>query len=511
VLFKNALKIVESRFNACCCFLNSSTNSNKKEIALKKLTSSCDVILELAPGQMFDIKAKSIPRVFFALGFMSNPFNLMASFNRKLMTANSVLFSCKADLEMFNKIFGKTGRSMGYIVPFPLEVNEFKPQSELENKRMRERFGIGGDVFLILYAGRINVQKNIHTLLKIFREAIKRFPQTRLCIAGEEDRGGFEEFGISNNGYTGYIRRKCLEYGIADKVIFTGKLKREDLISLYSSADVFMNCTISQYENFGYSQVEAMACGTPVICSHWGGLKDTVIHGKCGYHMPTILSNNGVKVDWQSGLRQLIGLLEDKDRLKEMSRQAREHAKLNFSFDRFAKMLEFVLLDTMKRNNKNKKHHYLLKIKKENPHFMNLFMEYLYVNRKNYKKGPVCVNSPKSLFFRRNYSHYKSFIKAYSSLSGSEMLKRNGSIPYFLQDVRLMYKGQRLYIQDPLWPARYRLEDWQFRIASVIDGNRSLEDINSNFIHRGFKKRRDSLKRFYKHLAEEGVVSFLSN
>ena len=52
-------------------------------------------------------------------------------------------------------------------------------------------------------------------------------------------------------------------------------------IELYSHAAVF--CCPSIYEPFGIINLEAMACGTPVVASAVGGIPEIVVHGKTGY------------------------------------------------------------------------------------------------------------------------------------------------------------------------------------------------------------------------------------
>ena len=52
-------------------------------------------------------------------------------------------------------------------------------------------------------------------------------------------------------------------------------------IELYSNAAVFVCPSI--YEPFGIINLEAMACGTPVVASAVGGIKEVVVHGETGY------------------------------------------------------------------------------------------------------------------------------------------------------------------------------------------------------------------------------------
>ncbi len=52
-------------------------------------------------------------------------------------------------------------------------------------------------------------------------------------------------------------------------------------VELYSNAAAFVCPSI--YEPFGIINLEAMACGTPVVASNVGGIKEVVIHGETGF------------------------------------------------------------------------------------------------------------------------------------------------------------------------------------------------------------------------------------
>ncbi len=55
-------------------------------------------------------------------------------------------------------------------------------------------------------------------------------------------------------------------------------------VELYSNAAVFVCPSI--YEPFGIINLEAMACGIPVVASSVGGIKEVVVHGETGYQVP---------------------------------------------------------------------------------------------------------------------------------------------------------------------------------------------------------------------------------
>ncbi|HEY6308104.1 MAG TPA: glycosyltransferase family 1 protein [Candidatus Angelobacter sp.] len=107
----------------------------------------------------------------------------------------------------------------------------------------------------ILYTGICKPRKNHAGLLRAFREFLKSGESAKLVIAGP----------IGNREAEADLRRFGNELGIAGKLIFTGFVPESDLASLYSAARVYA-CP-SLYEGFGFTVLEAMTCGVPVVCS----------------------------------------------------------------------------------------------------------------------------------------------------------------------------------------------------------------------------------------------------
>jgi len=111
--------------------------------------------------------------------------------------------------------------------------------------------GISGEY--ILYTGIYKPRKNHVGLLRAFQHFLKIGAQAQLVIAGPMAEGERE------------LRRLALELGIASHVVFTGLVDDAGLRALYSAARVYA-CP-SLYEGFGFTVLEAMACGTPVVSS----------------------------------------------------------------------------------------------------------------------------------------------------------------------------------------------------------------------------------------------------
>lgn len=120
------------------------------------------------------------------------------------------------------------------------------------------RYNIAGDY--ILYAGIYKPRKNHAGLLRAFREFLATGDPAQLVIAGPMAEG---EQGL---------RALADGLGVAKSAIFTGFVPDSDLLALYSAARVYA-CP-SLYEGFGFTVLEAMACGVPVVCSRESALPE---------------------------------------------------------------------------------------------------------------------------------------------------------------------------------------------------------------------------------------------
>jgi glycosyltransferase involved in cell wall biosynthesis len=105
----------------------------------------------------------------------------------------------------------------------------------------------------ILYAGIYKPRKNHAGLLRAFREFLSAGVEAQLVIAGPMDNG------------EAILKNLAQELGIANHVVLTGPVDDSELKVLYSAARVYA-CP-SLYEGFGFTVLEAMACGAPVVCS----------------------------------------------------------------------------------------------------------------------------------------------------------------------------------------------------------------------------------------------------
>jgi glycosyltransferase involved in cell wall biosynthesis len=113
----------------------------------------------------------------------------------------------------------------------------------------------------LLYVGNLKPHKNVSTLLRAFALLRKRhdIPQ-RLLIIGDDTRWGCTR------------REECSQLGISDTTHFVPHVAQELLPKLYAAADLLV--MPSTIEGFGLPVLEAMACGTPVVCSRAASLPE---------------------------------------------------------------------------------------------------------------------------------------------------------------------------------------------------------------------------------------------
>lgn len=138
---------------------------------------------------------------------------------------------------------------------------EFRPAEPEAIAAVRAHYQLPANY--LLYIGTIQPRKNLARLIAAFAQALAAPgapPDLQLVIAGR--RGWLTE----------QIERQAVALGIGRRVRFLGYLPDADLPALISGALAFTFPSL--YEGFGMPVLEAMACGTPVLCSNTSALPE---------------------------------------------------------------------------------------------------------------------------------------------------------------------------------------------------------------------------------------------
>lgn len=123
----------------------------------------------------------------------------------------------------------------------------------------------------VLYLGRLKKYKSVQHLIVAFAELHRRLPEARLIIVGDGD-------------YRPRLEAQVRSLGLQSAVEFTGFITQERKVAYLRQAHVAV-CP-SMKEGWGLTNIEANACGTPVIAADVPGLRDSVRHDETGRLYP---------------------------------------------------------------------------------------------------------------------------------------------------------------------------------------------------------------------------------
>lgn len=133
----------------------------------------------------------------------------------------------------------------------------FRPLERKESNSVLQRYGLPRQY--ILYLGINKPHKNLVFLLQVFSQVET---EAKLVLAGREDPRYPQ------------ARQEAERLNLSERVVFLGEVADHDLPMLYGGAELFVFPSL--YEGFGLPVLEAMACGTPVICSNRSSLPEIV-------------------------------------------------------------------------------------------------------------------------------------------------------------------------------------------------------------------------------------------
>lgn len=163
---------------------------------------------------------------------------------------------------------------------------------------------------IILFLGRITIQKGPDWFLKTAKIVLEHNPDVTFVVAGS---GDMESRMIT----------QAADMGISDKILFTGFLSGDDIDRAYKMASLYVMPSIS--EPFGITPLESMRNGTPVLISKQSGVSEVV--------------NHCLKADfWDTHqmANQILGVVEHSELHEEMRSNGLREIK-NFHWDTPAK------------------------------------------------------------------------------------------------------------------------------------------------------------------------------
>jgi len=152
------------------------------------------------------------------------------------------------------------------VIPCGVNLNLFKP---VDKEIARRELGLDHQK-VILFVGRMDPLKGLEQLLAAMTYMDGKKPPLLMIVGGD----GYSRVQVEE------LKRLAEELNARDRVKFVGPIAQSQLPLFYSAADV---CVIpSYYESFGMVALESLACGTPIVATNVGGMKNIIRNDEMG-------------------------------------------------------------------------------------------------------------------------------------------------------------------------------------------------------------------------------------
>lgn len=186
-----------------------------------------------------------------------------------------------------------------------VDLDEFNPRRD----GREPDFGVGP---ALLFVGRLHVEKGVFDLLDAFGLVVEQLPEARLVLVGD---------GPARME----VQRIVTERAWTNRVITTGTIRNRDLPPYFRSSDVFVAPSVTTRkweEQVGMTNIQAMACGVPVVSTRSGAIPEYVPDGEAGVLVP--------ERDPGALARAVLRILSDEELRRKMGATGRAYAEEHY-------------------------------------------------------------------------------------------------------------------------------------------------------------------------------------
>jgi rhamnosyl/mannosyltransferase len=199
-------------------------------------------------------------------------------------------------------------RELCRVIPFGIRADAFEHPDAARVAQLRRRYGER----VVLGVGRLIYYKGFEHLVRAMADV-----RATALIAGD-------------GPLAGALAGEAAQLGVSDRVVLLGRVDDAELKACYHACDVFALPSVERSEAFGIVQLEAMACGRPVV-NTWldSAVPHVSIDGLTGLTVPP--------GDPKALAAALSALLDDPARRAAMGAAARQRVREEFSAELMAR------------------------------------------------------------------------------------------------------------------------------------------------------------------------------
>jgi rhamnosyl/mannosyltransferase len=195
------------------------------------------------------------------------------------------------------------------VIPFGINAERLQCTATIAHRAERLRSELRPPI--LLFVGRMVGYKGLDVLLR----ALCALDATAVLVGAGPRLAS--------------LKNLASDLGVRERVVFAGEVEDDEIVALYHACDVFVLPSVSRNEAFGVVQLEAMACGKPVVSTNLpSGVPWVNRHGETGFVVPP-----GDVVALRDALARLLDDPELRDR---MGKRGRERVMTEFTLERMA-------------------------------------------------------------------------------------------------------------------------------------------------------------------------------
>ncbi len=238
------------------------------------------------------------------------------------MLADRIIVISNSVRDRFNWLKKKEKISVIYN---GIDIDDFT--RNINTDKIRKELSITETEIVIGTVGQLIPMKGHKYLIEAAKIVLEKIKNVKFIITGSSQ---------GNNSYEMELKNMVKNYGLEDKIIFTGY--RKDIKNIIALMDIFIFSAVG--EGFGRVLIEAMALQKPVVAANSGGIPEIVVDGKTGLLVP--------ENDPQSIASAVIRLINEKDIRVKMGMAGRKRVEEMFTIERRTRDVENLYSEVLK-------------------------------------------------------------------------------------------------------------------------------------------------------------------